>query len=140
MPRPCHLRLKYFSLKAITLEKKKDARIRMQARKWGLFIANGGLLVRYSSLAAKQPSVGNLFCWLLSCIAKNKYNVNLQNIMQKSVSPEHNVKVCGKTTGAAFRRGWTDSSTPRTVVEPSSAWTALPPLSQGLSHILAPNC
>ena len=39
---------KYFSLKAITLEKKKDARIRMQARKWGLFIAYGGLLVRYS--------------------------------------------------------------------------------------------
>ena len=37
----------------------------------------------------------------ISCIAKNKYNVNLQNIMQKSVSPEHNVKVCGKTTGAA---------------------------------------
>ena len=37
----------------------------MQARKWGLFIVNGGFLVRYSSLTAKQPSVGNLFSWLL---------------------------------------------------------------------------
>ena len=56
MPRPCHLRLKYFSLKAITLEKKKDARIRMQARKWGLFIVNDGFLVRYSSLAENSTN------------------------------------------------------------------------------------
>ena len=37
----------------------------MQARKWGLFIVNGGLLVRYSSLAAKPGSVGHLTCWVL---------------------------------------------------------------------------
>ena len=35
--------------------------MRMKARKWGVFIVNDGFLVRYSSLAAKQPSVGNLF-------------------------------------------------------------------------------
>ena len=39
--------------------------MRMQARKWGLFVVNGGFIVRYSSLTAKQPSVGNLFCLLL---------------------------------------------------------------------------
>ena len=37
----------------------------------------------------------------ISCKALDKYNTNLQNAMQKSVSPEHNVKVCGKTTGDA---------------------------------------
>ena len=41
----------------------------MQARKWGLFIVNGGLLVRYSSLAAKPGSVGHLTCSTLAHLA-----------------------------------------------------------------------